>query len=92
MVLFIYVLWFLLLYGLLCECLFSCLLVEEVVCLFVVMGVEVCVFNLSGLLLFDDVLDSYLKVVELCEFVMWLEGMVWCLLEWYGVMIGIMKV
>lgn len=56
------------------------------------MGVEVWIFNLFGLFFFDDVFEMYFKVMELCELVCWFEGMVWCLFECYGVMIGIMKV
>lgn len=64
-----YVLCILMFYGFVCECLYSCLIMEEGVCLFIVMGVEVCIFNFFGFFLLDDVLDIYLKVVELCELV-----------------------
>ncbi|WP_027784665.1 MULTISPECIES: arsenical resistance protein ArsH [Burkholderia] len=81
----------LLLYGSLRERSFSRLLVEEAARLLTAMGAEVRVFNPSGLPLPDDAPDSHPKVVELREFVMWSEGMVWCSPERHGAMTGIMK-
>ncbi|MPV55400.1 arsenical resistance protein ArsH [Burkholderia sp. HI2761] len=81
----------LLLYGSLRERSFSRLLVEEAARLLTATGAEVRVFNPSGLPLPDDAPDSHPKVVELREFVMWSEGMVWCSPERHGAMTGIMK-
>lgn len=55
------------------------------------MGAKVRVFNPSGLPLPDDAPESHPKVVELREFVMWAEGMVWCSPERHGAMTGIIK-
>lgn len=88
----VYFLKILILYGLLCICSFLRLVVEEVVRILIWFGVEVCFFNFFGFLLVDDGVDViYLKVWELCNFVFWCEGMVWLLLECYGIMIGLMK-
>ncbi len=81
----------LLLYGSLRAHSFSRLLIEEAARLLTAMGVEVSIFNPSGLPLPDDAPESHPKVVELRERVQWSEGMVWCSPERHGAMTGIMK-
>lgn len=38
------------------------------------MGVDICIFNLEGLFLFDSEEVLYFKVIEFCDFVEWSEG------------------
>ena len=82
---------FLLLYGSLRERSYSRLLTEEAARLLEAMGVEVRIFNPSGLPLPDSVPDDHPKVQELRTLAQWAEGMVWCSPERHGAMTSIMK-
>lgn len=81
----------LMLYGSVRERSYSRLATEEAGRLLTAMGADVRIFNPSGLPLPDDAPDTHPKVMELREWVMWSEGMVWCSPERHGAMTGIMK-
>ncbi|ATM77860.1 arsenical resistance protein ArsH [Serratia fonticola] len=81
----------LMLYGSVRERSYSRLATEEAGRLLTAMGADVRIFNPSGLPLPDDAPDTHPKVMELREWVVWSEGMVWCSPERHGAMTGIMK-
>ena len=82
----------LILYGSLRERSYSRLAGEEAARILEGLGVEVKIYNPSGLPLVDDGVDAdHPKVAELREIATWSEGMVWSSPERHGAMTGIMK-
>ena len=82
----------LILYGSLRERSYSRLAGEEAARILERLGVEVKIYNPSGLPLVDDGVDAdHPKVAELREIATWSEGMVWSSPERHGAMTGIMK-
>jgi len=82
----------LILYGSLRERSYSRLAGEKAARILERLGVEVKIYNPSGLPLVDDGVDAdHPKVAELREIATWSEGMVWSSPERHGAMTGIMK-
>ena len=82
----------LILYGSLRERSYSRLAGEEAARILERLGVEVKIYNPSGLPLVDNGVDAdHPKVAELREIATWSEGMVWSSPERHGAMTGIMK-